>query len=65
MPNHLGIPIKKTYPASIRTSARDYILAHTEDHPDAYRTDIAQWEALRTACTNATPRTTSIDPFLK
>lgn len=65
MPNHLSIPIKKTYPASIRTSARDYILAHTEDHPDAYRTDIAQWEALRTACTNPTVRTTSIDPFLK
>ncbi|KAL4062196.1 BRO1-like domain-containing protein [Scleroderma citrinum] len=65
MPNHLGIPVKKTYPASIRTGVRDYILNHTEDHPEAYRTDISQWESLRAACTNATAHSSNIDPFLK
>ncbi|KAG6329314.1 hypothetical protein ID866_9775, partial [Astraeus odoratus] len=53
MPNHLGIPFKKAYATSVRASVRDYILGQTEDHPDAYRADIAQWESLRAACCSA------------
>ncbi|KAG6329326.1 hypothetical protein ID866_9762 [Astraeus odoratus] len=41
LPNHLGIPFKKAYATSVRASVRDYILGQTEDHPDAYRADIA------------------------
>ncbi|KAI6133596.1 BRO1-like domain-containing protein [Pisolithus croceorrhizus] len=67
MPNHLVIPFKKTYTAPIRSSVRDYILHHTEDHPDAYRSDIAQWESLRVACMNTTTahHTSDVDAFLK
>ncbi|KAI6025189.1 BRO1-like domain-containing protein [Pisolithus microcarpus] len=67
MPNHLVIPFKKTYTAPIRSSVRDYILHHTEDHPDAYRSDIAQWESLRVACMNTTAahHSNDVDAFLK
>ncbi|KAI6115655.1 BRO1-like domain-containing protein [Pisolithus croceorrhizus] len=67
MPNHLVVPFKKTYTAPIRSSVRDYILHHTEDHPDAYRSDIAQWESLRVACMNTTTahHSSDVDAFLK
>lgn len=68
MPNHLGIPFKKTYTAPIRASVRDYILRHTEDHPDAYKSDIAQWESLRGACMNTAAgalHSSNVDSFLK
>ncbi|KAH7927929.1 pH-response regulator [Leucogyrophana mollusca] len=51
MPNQLAVPFKKTYAASVRQAARDYILAHTEDHPDAFKWDIDLWESLRTSGT--------------
>lgn len=47
MPNHLSLALKKTYPAQIRARVRDYLHQHTQDHPDAYKHDIAQWHSLR------------------
>ncbi|KAF8842107.1 BRO1-domain-containing protein [Paxillus ammoniavirescens] len=64
MPNHLSIPFKKTYATPIRAKVRDYIQNQTEDHPDAYKPDISQWETLRAACTTNAVRNDSINPFL-
>ncbi|KIJ62786.1 hypothetical protein HYDPIDRAFT_182503 [Hydnomerulius pinastri MD-312] len=64
MPNILIIPFKKTYATPIRDKARDYIQNQTEDHPDAYKSDIAQWETLRAACTTSSVRNDTISAFL-
>ncbi|KAH7913212.1 BRO1-like domain-containing protein [Hygrophoropsis aurantiaca] len=48
MPNQLAIPFKRTYTAVVKQAVRDYILTHTEDHPDAFEWDINTWESLRT-----------------
>ncbi|KAI6038820.1 BRO1-like domain-containing protein [Pisolithus marmoratus] len=67
MPNHLSIPFKRSYTAPIRSSVRDYILHQTEEHPDAYKSDIAQWESLRVACVNTTgaQHSSDVGAFLK
>ncbi|KAF8553948.1 BRO1-domain-containing protein [Imleria badia] len=52
MPNHLGVPLKKTYPAQIRARVRDYLHQHTQDHPDAYRHDISHWDDIRNPAPN-------------
>ncbi|EGN99169.1 hypothetical protein SERLA73DRAFT_90416 [Serpula lacrymans var. lacrymans S7.3] len=47
MPNQLAIPFKKHFPVSIRQAVRDYIHAHSSDHPEAFKWDINRWESLR------------------
>ncbi|KAF9223431.1 BRO1-domain-containing protein [Gyrodon lividus] len=64
MPNHLSVPFKKTYATPIRDKVRDYIQNKTEDHPDAYKSDINEWESLRAACTSNVVRNDSINAFL-
>ncbi|KAH0833294.1 putative pH-response regulator [Lanmaoa asiatica] len=64
MPNHLSIPFKKTYPAHIRTQVRDYLNDNSQDHPDLYKHDIADWEALRAPCVLHDVRTDAVDAFL-
>ncbi|CAL1716692.1 unnamed protein product [Somion occarium] len=51
MSNQLSIPFKKTRSIPIRQAVKDYILsAHPDTHPDAFKNDITEWEALRKDC---------------
>lgn len=43
MPNHLSVPLKKSYKVNISDVRLD-------EHPDAYRRDLAQWDSLRARC---------------
>lgn len=47
MPNLLFVPFKQSYKAPVKQAARDYIHDHTDEHPDAFKWDINQWETLR------------------
>jgi programmed cell death 6-interacting protein len=47
MPNQLSIPFKKTYVIPIKQTLRDYLYAHGDSHPDAFKWDINRWEELR------------------
>lgn len=64
MPNHLSLPLKKTYPVQIRAPVRDYLHNHSQDHPDLYKYDISQWEALRAPCILPDARNDAADAFL-
>ncbi|KAF7327709.1 pH-response regulator protein palA/RIM20 [Mycena kentingensis (nom. inval.)] len=47
MSNLLAIPFKKSYALDLKEPVRNYILHNSAAHPDAFRDDIAQWQALR------------------
>lgn len=48
MSNQLIIPFKTSRPVDIKSSVKLYIeRQHPETHPDAFRADVEQWEALR------------------
>lgn len=48
MPNQLSIPFKDTPEAPIKDAVTSYIETYyTDTHPDAFKWDIARWEALR------------------
>lgn len=65
MPNHLTVPFKKTYPAQIRARVRDYLHNHAQDHPDLYKQDIADWDALRTPCIVHDVRNDTVNAFIR
>lgn len=65
MPNHLSLPFKKTYPVQIRAPVRDYLHDHSQDHPDLYKRDISEWEALRAPCILPDVRSDASDAFLQ
>lgn len=65
MPNHLSVPLKKTYPAQIRARVRDYLHDHAQDHPDLYKQDIADWETLRAPCIVHDIRNDAASPFIR
>ncbi|KAN0092781.1 BRO1-like domain containing protein [Tylopilus felleus] len=64
MPNHLTLPLKKTWQAQIHTKVRNYIHDNTNDHPDAYKNDIANWDALRTPCIAPDVRSDAVTAFI-
>ena len=47
MPNLLFVPFKQSYNAPVKQAVGDYIHNHTDEHPDAFKWDISQWERLR------------------
>ncbi|KAI0077917.1 pH-response regulator [Panus rudis PR-1116 ss-1] len=53
MPNQLSLPFKRTNAIPIRQAVKEYITnTHFDVHPEAFKSDINQWEALRKDATN-------------
>ncbi|KZT22347.1 BRO1-domain-containing protein [Neolentinus lepideus HHB14362 ss-1] len=66
MPNQLSVPFKKTYDVDVKKAARDYIYAkHTDTHPDAFKWDLNEWEALRKVGVGGVVRVDCIDPAVR
>ncbi|KAF5377377.1 hypothetical protein D9757_008033 [Collybiopsis confluens] len=65
MSNLLPVPFKKTYSADVASAARIYLLEHGETHPDAVKTDIKQWQQLRSKIVDLKVHANSISDILR
>ncbi|KAF9046965.1 BRO1-domain-containing protein [Hymenopellis radicata] len=65
MANLLTVPLKKTYVVDVKEPTRNYLEAHTDAHPEAFKADLNQWQQLRKDTVDVSVHVNAVEKLLK
>ncbi|KAF9017119.1 BRO1-domain-containing protein [Hymenopellis radicata] len=65
MANLLTVPLKKTYVVDVKEPTRNYLEAHTDAHPEAFKADLNQWQQLRKDSVDVSVHVNAVEKLIK